>query len=154
MKVILTQDVKDLGSSGTVVNVADGYARNFLFPRKLAIEATRGNLEVIEKRQQREAHKAEMALEEAQALKSKLDGVSITIVGKTGTGTKLYGSVTSQDIADEVAKAHQIQLNKRNIQIQDPIKTIGSFTVPVKLHAEVTANLQVEVVGTEQGEAG
>jgi large subunit ribosomal protein L9 len=150
MKVILTRDVKDLGQAGSIVNVADGYARNFLFPRKLAVEATPGNLEVIKKRQQREVHKAGRAVEDAEELRTKLDGVSITVTGKTGTGTRLYGSITSQDISEAVEKQHNIKLDKRDIQIQDPIKSTGSYTVPVKLHGEVTANIQVEVIGEGQ----
>lgn len=150
MKVILTRDVKDLGQAGSVVNVADGYARNFLFPRKLAVEATSGNLEIIKKRQQREVQKADMAAEEAEELKGRLDGASVTVTGKTGTGTRLYGSITSQDIADAIAKQHSTRIDKRNIHIEDPIKSTGSYTVPIKLHRDVTANIQVEVIGEGQ----
>lgn len=150
MKVILNKDVRDLGQVGDVVNVADGYARNFLFPRKLAVEATPGNLEVIKRREKRAEQRAEMAVEEAGELKTRLDEVSVTIVGKTGTGTRLYGSITAQDVADAIEQQHRIKLDKRNINITDPIKSTGSYTVPVKLHRDAVANVQVEVVSEVQ----
>ena len=145
MKVILTQNVKDVGQAGEVVNVSEGYFRNFLTPRKLAILATAGNLEVIKRKQQAEIQKAARAQEDAVELKSNLQGLSVTIIGKTGTGTRLYGSITSQDIADALKEQHKISLDKRDIHIEDPIKSTGSYTVPIKLHKDVAATLQVEI---------
>jgi len=147
MKVILTRDVKDLGQAGDVVNVADGYARNFLFPRKLAVQATPGNLEVVKRRQTAQAQRLERAIEEARELKERLDSLTVRVTGKVGTGTRLYGSITAQDIADALAREHNIRIDKRDIQIEEPIKSLGTYPVPVKLHREVTATLQVEVIG-------
>jgi len=153
MKVILTQEVKDLGRAGDVVNVADGYARNFLYPRKLAMEATKGNLESVKRRQQKEAQRAERAVEDAAELKERLDGLSVTIAGKTGAGTRLYGSITAQDIADAISAQHGIVLDKRDIHLEEHIKSTGSYTVAVKLHSSIIANVTVEVVSEGQ-EAG
>lgn len=149
MKVILNRDVKDVGKAGEVVNVAEGYARNFLLPRKLAVEAKAGALEVIAKKKKVLEIKGEHALAEAKELAEKIDSLRVVIHGKTGAGTKLYGAITSQEIADALLKEHSISVDKRKLHINDPIKSVGTFEVPVKLHHDVSAVIHVEVVGKE-----
>jgi large subunit ribosomal protein L9 len=144
MEVILKEDVVKLGSRGDVVKVAEGYGRNFLLPRKLAIEASAGNKKVIE--QMRAASVRRSAKEKAQAeeLSKQFDGVSVVFQRKSGENDQLFGSVTSGDIADALTKKG-FNIDRRKIQIHDPLKTVGEFTVPIKLHKEVTAHLKVVI---------
>ncbi len=121
MKVILSKDVKDLGKAGAIVNVAEGYARNFLFPRKLATEAGAGAIKQLETKKKMLELKLEHQLADAKEIASRLEGVQVTIAGKTGAGTKLYGSITNQDIADALLKQHHIKVDKRSIHIDEPI---------------------------------
>lgn len=146
MKVILSKDIKDLGKAGAVVNVAEGYARNFLFPRKLATEAGAGAIKQLETKKKIVELKLEHQLAEAKEIADRLKGVKITVTGKTGTGTKLYGSITSQDIADGLLKQHHIRVDKRSIHLADPIKTLGAHQASIKLHHEVSVTLIVDVV--------
>lgn len=144
MEVILKEDVVKLGSRGDVVKVAEGYGRNFLLPRKLAIEATAGNKKVIE--QMRAASVRRSAKEKAQAeeLSKQFDGLSISFHRRSGEHDQLFGSVTSGDLADALEKKG-FNLDRRKIQLHEPLKTLGEFTVPVKLHKEVTAHLKVVI---------
>lgn len=146
MKVLLTRDVKDLGKTGEIVNVAEGYARNFLMPRKMAVLADAGAMKAVENKKKMLEIKGEQLLAEAKTIAEKLDQAKVTVQGKAGSGTRLYGSVTNQEIADALAAQHKIKVDKRKIHITDPIKTTGMFEVPIKLHHEVTANIHVEVV--------
>ncbi len=150
MKLILTRDVQDLGRAGEIVNVAEGYGRNFLLPRKLAILADAGAMKALDKKKKVLDVKGEQLQVEAQEIADKLDNLQVNITGKAGSGTKLYGSVTSQEIADALFEQHSIKVDKRKIHITDPIKNIGTFEVPVKLHHDVSANIHVEVVAAEQ----
>ncbi|MDO8587030.1 MAG: 50S ribosomal protein L9 [Armatimonadota bacterium] len=145
MKAILIRDVKDLGGAGDVVSVADGYARNFLIPRRLAIEATAGSLKALDRQRSMEGNKSEKQLDNAQQIAARLGEISVTIVGKTGEGTRLYGSVTGQDIADALKAQHGIEVDKRKIDVIEPIKSLGSYTVPIRLARTVTADLKIEV---------
>ena len=149
MKVILTQDVKSLGREGQIVNVAEGYARNFLFPRKLATPADAGALKQIEARKKVLEVKLEHQLAEAREIAERLQGAIINIVGKTGSGTKLYGSVTNQDVADALLKQSQVKVDKRTIHIDEPIKSVGRHEVSIKLHQEVSAVVTVEVTAEQ-----
>ena len=144
MEVILKEDVVKLGSRGDVVKVAEGYGRNFLLPRKLAIEASAGNKKVIE--QMRAAAVRRSAKEKAQAeeLSKQFEGVSVVFQRKSGENDQLFGSVTSSDIADALTKKG-FNIDRRKIQIHDPLKTVGEFTIPIKLHKEVTAHLKVVI---------
>ena len=144
MEVILKEDVIKLGSRGDVVKVAEGYGRNFLLPRKLAIEATVGNKKVIE--QMRAAALRRSAKEKAQAeeLAKQFDGLSVSFQRRSGEHDQLFGSVTSSDIAEALEKKGH-NLDRRKIQLHEPLKTLGDFTVPVKLHKEVTAHLKVTI---------
>src|SRR5213080_663091 len=144
MEVILKEDVAKLGSRGDVVKVAEGYGRNFLLPRKLAIEATTGNKKVVE--QMRAAALRRSAKEKAQAeeLSKQFDGLSVSFQRRSGENDQLFGSVTSGDIAESLAKKG-FNLDRRKIQLHEPLKSIGEFTLPVKLHKDVTAHLKVVI---------
>jgi len=144
MEVILKEDVAKLGSRGDVVKVAEGYGRNFLLPRRLAIEATAGNKKVIE--QMRAAAVRRSAKEKAQAeeLSKQFDGVSVAFQRRSGEHDQLFGSVTSADLADALEKKG-FNVDRRKIHLHEPLKTLGEFTVPVRLHKEVTAHLKVVI---------
>jgi large subunit ribosomal protein L9 len=144
MEVILKEDVPKLGSRGDVVKVAEGYGRNFLLPHKLAIEATSGNKKVVE--QMRAAALRRSAKEKAQAeeLSKQFDGLSVSFQRRSGENDQLFGSVTSSDIAEALEKKG-FSLDRRKIQIHEPLKTVGEFTIPVKLHKDVTAHLKVVI---------
>ncbi|MCE5315462.1 MAG: 50S ribosomal protein L9 [Armatimonadota bacterium] len=149
MKVILTRDVKDLGKAGELVNASEGYVRNFLIPRKLAIIADEGAMKAYDQKKKTLELKGEKLLAEAKATAEKINNLKVIIKGKAGSGTKLYGSVTNAEIAEALKTQHGLKLDKRTIHITDPIKTIGSFEVPVKLHHDVSTNIHVEVTGQE-----
>lgn len=144
MEVILKEDVATLGSRGDVVKVADGYGRNFLLPRKLAIEASAGNKKVIE--QMRAAAVRRSAKEKAQAeeLSKQFDGLSVSFQRRAGEHDQLFGSVTSSDIAEALEKKG-FNIDRRKIQLHEPLKTVGEFTLPIKLHKDVTAHLKVVI---------
>jgi large subunit ribosomal protein L9 len=146
MKVILSADVHDLGGIGDVVNVKDGYARNFLFPKKLAAPATTRNLKQLEHTKRVIEAKRQKEKMTAEELAKKLAGVQVRITAKVGEEERLYGSVTTAMIAADLAEKG-FEVDKRRIQLAEPIRTTGVFTVPVKLHHEVVAELKVWVVG-------
>ena len=147
MEVILKEDVSKLGSRGDVVKVAEGYGRNFLLPRKLAIEATAGNKAVIVQMKAASVRRSAKEKSQAEELAKQFAGVSVSFERKAGEHEQLFGSVTSGDIADALAKKG-FDLDRRKIQLHEPLKTVGEFTVPVKLHKDVTAHLKV-VIGKE-----
>jgi len=146
MKVILQADVKGTGKKGQILEVADGYARNFLFPKKLAIEATTGNIQDISHKKALEERRKVKEKEDALQLGNKLNAFQIEVKTKTGEGGRLFGSVTNKEIADALKKQHGVEVDKRKLDIKDPIKALGSYEVNVKIHPEVTAKLQVHVV--------
>ncbi|MGI6082035.1 MAG: 50S ribosomal protein L9 [Limnochordia bacterium] len=145
MRVILTQDVEKIGEAGDVVNVADGYARNFLIPRGMAVQATKANMRRLEHEKEIAGKKALKEEEEAKALAGRLSGLTVTITAKTGEGGRLFGSVTSQDVADAVQRAINVELDKRRIDLAEPIKNLGEYTIPVKLYQGVNAEVVVKV---------
>jgi len=149
MEVILRQDVEKLGSRGQVVKVAAGYARNFLIPRKMAVTATDSNRKIVEQERQAHLRKEAKLHSEAQELSQLMTGVSITIAQKAGENEQLFGSVTAKDVADAL-EAKGFSVDRRKIQIDEPIKQLGEFKVPVKLHKDVTAEVVVIVVREEQ----
>ena len=144
MKVILKQDIDKLGKAGDVVKVAPGYGRNYLIPRKLALEATPGNIKTADIEKVAQARRDHREKESATILAREIVKLSPTIRRKTGEGGSLYGSVTAIDIADFLA-AHKIEIDKRKIQLEEPIKTIGEFEVPIRLHRDVTVPIKVIV---------
>ena len=145
MKVILNQDVKGQGKKGDLINVSDVYARNFFFPKKLAVEATNANMNVLKGQQEAQAHRLEVALDEAQALEKKLSAITVKLTAKAGENGKLFGSITSKEIAEKLKMEHHIVVDKRKINLPDGIKSIGSYEVEIKLHKEVTAKITVKV---------
>ena len=145
MKVILTEDVKSLGKKGDIVNVNDGYARNFILPKKLGVEANGKNLNDLKLQKDNQAKIAKEHLEAAKELAAKLQAGKIELAIKMGEGGKAFGSVSSKEIATEVKNQMGYEIDKKKIQLKDAIKTLGTHTVPVKLHAKVTAELKVVV---------
>jgi large subunit ribosomal protein L9 len=145
MKVILKTDVKDLGNVGEVINVKDGFARNFLVPQGLAVEASMKNVKVFEHEKKKIQEMARKVKSGAAGLAEKISAAKITIKAKAGEEDKLFGSVTSMDIADAL-KAEGIEIDKKKIQLDEPIKRIGEYTVAIKLHSEISAQLNVQVV--------
>ena len=144
MEVILKEDVAKLGSRGDVVKVAEGYGRNFLLPRKLAIEASDGNKKVIDQMRAAAVRRSAKEKSQAEELSKQFDGLSVAFARRTGEQDQLFGSVTSGDIADALEKKG-FNLDRRKIQLHEPLKTVGEFTVPVKLHKDVTAHLKVVI---------
>ena len=150
MEVILREHVDNLGRRGEVVKVADGYARNYLLPRKLALLATEGNKKQIEREKVKFDAKEAEEQKVAQAMAERLAIVDVEIVRKVGETDALYGSVTSSDVAEALAKKG-VELDRRRLVLQEPIKKLGEFSIPVKLHRDVTAQVKVRVVA-EGGE--
>ncbi len=145
MKVIFLKDVKGTAKKGELREVSDGYARNFLFPRQIAKEATTGSINDLKQQQTSEALKKEKIEQDAIDLGEKMKSLKITIYSKAGEGGKLFGSITSKDVAERLKKEHSIDIDKRKILMDDHIKTLGEHTVNVKLHQNVTASFTVEV---------
>ena len=144
MEVILKEDVPKLGSRGDVVKVAEDYGRNFLLPKKLAIEATLANKALIEQMKAASVRRFAKERAGAEALAKQFDGVEVSFHRRTGEKDQLFGSVTSGDIADALAKKG-FNVDRRKVQLHEPIKTLGEFTVPIKLHRDVTTHLKVVI---------
>jgi len=144
MEVILKEDIVKLGSRGDVVKVADGYGRNFLLPRKLAIEATSANKAVVEQMKSAAVRRYGKEKTGAEELAKQFDNLSVSFQRKSGEGDQLFGSVTSADIATALEKKG-FNIDRRKIQLHEPLKTLGDFMIPVKLHREVTTHLKVVV---------
>lgn len=148
MKVILLQDVPGSGKKGQILNVSDGYARNFLFPRKWAMEATPRAIADVERRSEIERAKELARRQEAEDLARQLKDKVINVSAKGGEKGKLYGSVTSQEIAEALSEQHQIQLDKRKIELAEPIRTAGDTQVTVSLYSGVKVQMSVHVTAT------
>jgi large subunit ribosomal protein L9 len=148
MEVILKEDVPQLGNRGDVVKVADGYGRNFLLPKKLAIEATSGNKKVIEQMKASAVRKTQKDKSDAEALAKQFEGVNVTVTRRTGEQDQLFGSVTTSDIAAELEKKG-LNVDRRKIELDQPIKTIGDFDVKIRLFREVSATVKVTVAKEE-----
>ncbi|MFZ4621797.1 MAG: 50S ribosomal protein L9 [Bacteroidota bacterium] len=145
MKVILRQNYNTLGSIGDVVDVKDGFARNYLIPRSIAFRATEGNLKALEQEKKQLARKEEKVVQDSEKLAAQLGSVSLTITMKVGEDDKLFGAVTSQMISESLTEKGYT-IDKRIIELEEPIKTLGIFEVPVKLHTKVSAKVKVWVV--------
>ena len=145
MKVVLLADVKGQGKKNDVINVSDGYARNFLLPRKLAVEADAKVLNEIKGREDSRKHKIEVETAEAKATAAKLDSILIKIPASSGADGRLYGSITAKDIAEKLEKDHGIVVDKRKIQLADPIRAYGQYDMDVKLYTDVVGKLHVLV---------
>ena len=147
MKVVLLQDVAGQGKKGDVVNVAEGYARNYLIPRGLAALASEGKMKELSVQKESAAQKSRKIEEVARELAGKLENIRVTVRTKTGEGGRLFGSVNNKDIADAVAAQHKITLDKKKLVVKEPIKQLGTYAVAVKLHPSVQAEIRVDVVG-------
>ncbi|KWX79439.1 50S ribosomal protein L9 [Paenibacillus riograndensis] len=145
MKVIFIKDVKGQGKKGQVKEVSEGYASNFLLPRGLVRPATEGNVKTLENQAAAEKRRKDQEKEEAVQLGKKLDELTLTLKAKAGEGGRLFGAITSKQIGETLAAAHGITIDKRKIELSDPIRHVGTFQVTVKLHTEVKANLTVQV---------
>ena len=145
MKVILLQDVKAQGKAGDIKEVADGYARNFLLNKKLALEATPQNLKHLEAQKKKQAEKAAAELAEAKALAAKIAGMTIELKVKTGEAGRLFGSVTNKEIADAIAAQCGQELDKRKVEIKEPIKNLGEAEALLKLHPEVHQKVKLNI---------
>ncbi|MGG3622357.1 50S ribosomal protein L9 [Bacillus gobiensis] len=145
MKVIFLKDVKGKGKKGDIKNVADGYAQNFLIKNGYAVEANTSNINALEGQKNKEKKEAAQELENAKQLKNTIENLTVELSAKSGEGGKLFGSITSKQIADQLKKASGIKLDKRKIELNDAIRSLGYTNVPVKLHHEVQATLKVHV---------
>ena len=145
MQIILREDVPSLGKAGDLVKVANGYARNYLIPRKIAVEATPRNLKALEHEKLLVEHKKRRERRDSESLKDKIESISCTIGVKVGEDDKLYGSVTSMDI-EEGLKREGVEIDRKKIELEEPIRTLGVYTVPIKITPEIQAKLKVWVV--------
>lgn len=146
MKVILLQDIAQQGKQGDLIAVADGYARNYLFPRKLAVEAHGGALKNLQLKKAQEERRAEKLLQDAETAAAQLNEKTVTLSVRAGENQRLYGRITSSDIAEAVEKSLSVKVDKRKIGLLDPIKALGEYEIPVKLHRDITVPLKVAVV--------
>ncbi len=145
MDIILTQDVKALGKKGDTVKVNDGYARNFILPKKLGMEATKQNLYDLNMKKAAEVKKQKEILEEARTQAKRLEELTIRVTVKAGEGGKTFGSVSTKEISAALKEQYGIDLDKKKLVLNDPIKNAGSYSVPVKLHPQISAELTVKV---------
>ena len=145
MKVILLEDVKSLGKKGETVNVSDGYAKNFLLPKKMAVVADNTNIKELNEKNKSKENKAQKEYEAAVELGKKMEDMAVTIYSKAGDGGRLFGSITSKDIAEQLKKQHSIEVDKRKVMLDEPIRALGSRFVEIKIHQKVTAKIRVDV---------
>ena len=148
MKVILLQDVKKIGKKGDVIEESDGYARNFLFPKKLAQEATESNLHILNNKKENDRKQKLAEIEAAQKLAGELKGKEITIKAKTGENGKLFGAITSKDVAELIKTQYKIEIDKKKI-VMDTIKLAGGYDIEIKLYPEVSTKMKVVIVPQE-----
>lgn len=145
MRVIFTEDVKGKGKKGQVKEVPDGYARNYLLKNNLAVPATKGNVKVQEAKDNKQHQLELQEVEDAKKLRETLANLTVEVKAKSGEGGRLFGSITSKQIADELKKAHKIKLDKRKIELSEPIRALGYRDLDVKLHPEVTGKVKVHI---------
>lgn len=145
MKVIFLKDVKNVGKKGDIKNVADGYANNFLLKNNLAVEADQAAMSKLAGQQKKQEQELEQELNEAKELKEKLEALTVELKAKSGEGGRLFGSITTKQVAKELEKKHGYKIDKRKMELDDAIRALGYTNVPVKLHPEVTATLRVHV---------
>lgn len=145
MKVIFIQDVKGQGKKGEEKNIADGYARNFLLPKGLAVEANKANLNNLKGQKESQAYKKEQEIKAAEEIKAKLEGITVKLSAKAGENGKLFGSITAKDIADALKAQHGIDIDKRKIVLSSDIKTTGDLTVDAKLYPQIVGKIKVSI---------
>lgn len=146
MKVILTQDIKGVGKKDEIIKANDGYARNFLFPKKLAVEANAQNMSLLQGRKDSEHFKKEQDKEKANQIKQKIEKMTLTIKAKAGGNGKIFGSITSKEIATELQTQYKIEVDKKKINLKEPIKEIGTFTVDIKLYEGIIGKLKINIL--------
>ena len=146
MKVILTQDIKGVGKKDEVINSSDGYARNFLFPKKLAVEANNQNMSLLKGRKDAANFKKEQDKEKAEQLKEKLSKIMLKIKVKAGENGKIFGSITSKEIATELKNQYKIEIDKKKINLKESIKELGTFSVDVKLYEGIIGKLKLDII--------
>lgn len=146
MKVILKADIKGVGKKGELINASDGYARNYLFPKSLAIEATEGNLAMLNEKKESEKFRKQSEREAAVELSKKMSGSRVVFKVKAGDSGKLFGSITSKDIAEQIKKQLKFDVDKKKIVLDDPIRSIGIYNLEVKIYPEISSKLKVEVI--------
>ena len=145
MKVILNQDVKGQGKKGDLIEVSDGYARNFLLPKNLAIPASKENINVLKGQQESREYRQKKELEEAQLTAKKIEEIKVTLKAKAGDNGKLFGSITSKDVSEALTEQHHIKIDKKKFVLPDGIKSLGTINVDIKIHPGVVAKLKVSV---------
>ena len=146
MKVILLADIKGVGKKDQVINASDGYARNFLFPKKLAVEANNENMAKLKAKNESKAYKKEMDIKEAKAVKEKMEKILIKMQVKAGGNGKIFGGVTAKEIAETLKKEYSIEIDKKKVLLPETIKNLGTFTVDVKLYEGIIAKLKIDVI--------
>jgi large subunit ribosomal protein L9 len=146
MKVILLDNIKGVGKKDEIINASDGYARNFLFPKKLAVEANNENMSKLKAKKQSEQYKKDVNKENAEKIAKKLDDITLTIKVKAGENGKIFGGVTSKEISEELKKQYKIDIDKKKIILNENIKNLGSFDISMKLFEGVTGKLKVKVI--------
>ena len=146
MKVILLDNIKGVGKKDEIINASDGYARNFLFPKKLAVEANNENMSKLKAKKQSEQYKKDVNKENADKIAKKLDDITLTIKVKAGENGKIFGGVTSKEISEELKKQYKIDIDKKKIILNENIKNLGSFDISMKLFEGVTGKLKVKVI--------
>ena len=146
MKVILKADIKGVGKKDQVINASDGYVRNFLFPKKLAVEANNENMSKLKAKKQSEQYKKDVNKENAEKIAKKLDDITLTIKVKAGENGKIFGGVSSKEIAENLEKQYNIKVDKKKIDLKETIKTLGMFTIEIKLYEGVIGKLKIDVI--------
>lgn len=147
MKVILKEDIKGVGKKDQIINANDGYARNFLFPKNLAVPADKGNLTNLQSKKTSEEHRKELERDKAKETAKKIEGILLKLPVKSGENGKVFGSITTKEIAENLEKQYKIAVDKKKINLQEPIKNLGTFNIEIKLYDRVNAKLKVNVIG-------
>lgn len=146
MKVILKQDIKGVGKKDQIINANDGYARNYLFPKKLAVPADKENMINLESKKASQEHKKDIEKQVAQEIAKKIEGILLKLPVKSGENGKVFGSVTSKEISQNLDKQYNIKIDKKKINLEEPIKTLGNFTIEIKLYDNIIAKLKISVI--------
>jgi len=149
MKVILLEDVKGIGKKGQVINASDGHARNFLFPRKLAIEATNANMANLEAQQKQAKHKLDNEVKAAEELAKVLTSKPVSITAKVGDKGRMFGSISNKEVAEAIQSQLNVTVDKKKITLTEPVKAVGTYEVTAKLHTQVSAKLSLEIIAAE-----
>lgn len=146
MKVILKEDIKGVGKKDQIINASDGYATNYLFPKNLAVPADKGNMSNLKAKQESQEHKKELEREGARKDVKKIEGIILKMPVKSGENGKIFGSITSKEIAENLEKQYKIKVDKKKIMLQEPIKTLGMFNIEIKLYENITAKLKINII--------